>query len=101
MASSSASHRRNDEHGAFSGIEPRGITRKLDETNCSASALQFPYGAWNTYILLIRKRKNWAIHFPSAHIAIFSSGYAESPWCSVELLLMFQSGDKIFPVFKE
>ncbi|GLJ33632.1 hypothetical protein SUGI_0676030 [Cryptomeria japonica] len=33
MASSSASRRRNDEHDAFSGIEPRGISRKLDESS--------------------------------------------------------------------
>ncbi|GLJ52807.1 hypothetical protein SUGI_1124920 [Cryptomeria japonica] len=33
------------------------------------------------------------------HIAIFSEGYAESPWCLEELSLMLKSGTKIIPIF--
>ncbi|XP_059064185.1 disease resistance protein Roq1-like [Cryptomeria japonica] len=40
-----------------------------------------------------------AIHSAAVHIAIFSKGYAESPWCLTELVLMLQSKAKIIPVF--
>lgn len=40
-----------------------------------------------------------AIRTASVHIAIFSPGYAQSNWCLDELLLMFESGSTILPVF--
>ncbi|XP_057846636.1 disease resistance protein Roq1 isoform X2 [Cryptomeria japonica] len=40
-----------------------------------------------------------AICSASVHVAIFSKGYAESPWCLAELVLMLHSHAKIIPVF--
>jgi secreted Zn-dependent insulinase-like peptidase len=40
-----------------------------------------------------------AIRGASVHIAIFSPGYAQSPWCLQELVLMKNSGRTILPVF--
>eukprot|EP00253_Pinus_taeda_P007627 PITA_07627 len=40
-----------------------------------------------------------AIRTASVHIAIFSPRYADSNWCLDELLLMFESGSTIIPVF--
>jgi hypothetical protein len=40
-----------------------------------------------------------AIQTASVHVAVFSSTYAESPWCLKELLLMLKSGAPIIPVF--
>ncbi|GLJ34639.1 hypothetical protein SUGI_0696680 [Cryptomeria japonica] len=42
-----------------------------------------------------------AIRSAAIHIAIFSKGYAESPWCLAELVLMLHSPAKIIPVFYE
>ncbi|GLJ15338.1 hypothetical protein SUGI_0251540 [Cryptomeria japonica] len=33
------------------------------------------------------------------HIAIFSKGYAESPWCLAELSFMLKSGATIIPIY--
>lgn len=33
------------------------------------------------------------------HIAIFSKGYADSPWCLAELTFMLNTGAKIIPIF--
>ncbi|XP_057859041.1 probable 2' cyclic ADP-D-ribose synthase BdTIR [Cryptomeria japonica] len=35
----------------------------------------------------------------SLHVAIFSPGYAQSPWCLAELSFMLKSGKPIIPVF--
>eukprot|EP01018_Ginkgo_biloba_P032065 Gb_09090 [translate_table: standard] len=40
-----------------------------------------------------------AIRTASVHIAIFSKGYAESPWCLNELSSMLKTREKIIPVF--
>lgn len=40
-----------------------------------------------------------AIKGTHVHIAIFSTGYAQSEWCMDELLLMIESGSIIVPVF--
>nr|ABR17826.1 unknown [Picea sitchensis] len=40
-----------------------------------------------------------AVGTASVHVAVFSSRYAESRWCLVELLLMLKSGKTIIPVF--
>eukprot|EP00253_Pinus_taeda_P011327 PITA_11327 len=40
-----------------------------------------------------------AIRYASVHVAIFSSGYAESTWCLRELVLMLQSNSPVVPVF--
>eukprot|EP00253_Pinus_taeda_P028447 PITA_28447 len=40
-----------------------------------------------------------AIRYASVHVAIFSSGYAESTWCLRELDLMLQSNSPVIPVF--
>jgi hypothetical protein len=40
-----------------------------------------------------------AIESASVHVAIFSSGYAESTWCLKELVLMLESNSPIIPVF--
>lgn len=40
-----------------------------------------------------------AIGSASVHVAIFSSGYAESTWCLKELVLMLESNSPIIPVF--
>ncbi|XP_057846603.2 disease resistance protein RPV1-like [Cryptomeria japonica] len=40
-----------------------------------------------------------AINSASVQIAIFSKGYAESPWCLAELVLMLHTKAKIIPVF--
>eukprot|EP00253_Pinus_taeda_P003101 PITA_03101 len=40
-----------------------------------------------------------AIGSASVHVAVFSSGYAESTWCLKELVLMLESNSPIVPVF--
>jgi len=40
-----------------------------------------------------------AIRSASFHVAIFSSGYAESTWCLNELVQMFESNSPIIPLF--
>ncbi|GLJ08581.1 hypothetical protein SUGI_0091720, partial [Cryptomeria japonica] len=40
-----------------------------------------------------------AIHSAKVNVAIFSKGYADSPWCLTELLLMLERQAKIIPVF--
>ncbi|GLJ06501.1 hypothetical protein SUGI_0040490 [Cryptomeria japonica] len=42
---------------------------------------------------------NTAIRFSFVHVAIFSKGYADSPWCLTELVLILESQAKIIPVF--
>jgi len=40
-----------------------------------------------------------AIATASVHVAIFSPHYAQLVWCLNELLLMFESGAPIIPLF--
>ncbi|XP_059065187.1 disease resistance protein Roq1 isoform X2 [Cryptomeria japonica] len=127
MESPSLAHRRNEEHYAFSGIEPPGKRRKVDESSRlfdvfinhrgpdvkETVALQLYNSVKqlgiHAFLDLEEKKpgdsfpstiKN-AIHSASAHIAIFSKGYADSPWCLAELDLMLQTKAKIFTVFYE
>ncbi|KAH9288603.1 hypothetical protein KI387_032720, partial [Taxus chinensis] len=131
MASSSSSHQQNEEphndqeHHAFSGIEPPGIRRKVDESrrlydvfinhrgpdvkDTLATQLYISLQELGIRVFLDSKEKELGDSFPSTietairsaavHIAIFSKKYAESPWCLAELVLMLQSKAKIVPVF--
>ncbi|KAH9289112.1 hypothetical protein KI387_033229, partial [Taxus chinensis] len=127
MASSSTSTQTNEERHAFSGIQPPGIRRKVDESSKlfdvfinhrgpdvkETLALQF-YNSLKDKGLqafLDSEEKRVGDSFPStiytaissacAHIAIFSKRYAESPWCLEELRRMIESEAKIYPVFYE
>ncbi|KAH9288602.1 hypothetical protein KI387_032719, partial [Taxus chinensis] len=131
MASSSSSHQQNEEphndqeHHAFSGIEPPGKRRKVDESrrlydvfinhrgpdvkDTLATQLYISLQELGIRAFLDSKEKELgdsfsstietAIRSAAVHIAIFSKNYAESPWCLVELVLMLQSKAKIVPVF--
>jgi hypothetical protein len=113
------------EHGAFSGIQPHDTRRRLDESSRlfevfinhrgpdvkQTIALQLYHSLTDLGIhaFLDSEEKELgdsfpstienAIHSASAHIAICSEGYAKSPWCLAELVLMVQSRAKIIPVF--
>ncbi|KAH9288845.1 hypothetical protein KI387_032962, partial [Taxus chinensis] len=121
MASSSSSQ----EHQAFSGIEPPGIRRKVDESSrlfdvfinhrgpdvkdTLATQLYNSLQQFGIRAFLDSKEKELgdsifstietAIGSAAVHIAIFSKNYAQSPWCLAELVLMLQSRAKIIPVF--
>ncbi|KAH9288600.1 hypothetical protein KI387_032717 [Taxus chinensis] len=131
LASSSSSHQQNEEphndqeHHAFSGIEPPGIRRKVDESrrlydvfinhrgpdvkDTLATQLYNSLRELGISAFLDSKEKELGDSLPSTietairsaavHIAIFSKKYAESPWCLAELVLMLQSKAKIVPVF--
>ncbi|KAH9288926.1 hypothetical protein KI387_033043 [Taxus chinensis] len=125
MASSSSSHLQNEEHQAFSGIEPPGIRRNVDETSrlydvfinhrgpdvkqTLATQLYNSLRELGILVFLDSEEMELGDSFPSTietairsaavHIAIFSKKYAESPWCLAELVLMLQSQAKIIPVF--
>ncbi|XP_059064371.1 disease resistance protein Roq1-like [Cryptomeria japonica] len=120
MSSSSSSH-----HHAFSGIEPPGIRSKVSEStkiydvfinhrgpdvkDALARQLYDSLEELGIRSFLDKEEIEIGHSFPSTietairsaavHIAIFSKGYAESPWCLAELVLMQQSQAKIIPVF--
>ncbi|XP_057871792.2 disease resistance protein Roq1-like [Cryptomeria japonica] len=124
MASSS-SHQHDVEHRAFSGIEPDTKRRKVSESSRlfdvfinhrgpdAKETLAVPlYSSLQELRLqafLDREEMELGDYFPSTietairsasvHIAIFSERYAESAWCLTELILMLESGAKIFPIF--
>ena len=113
------------QHDAFSGIEPHGTRRRVDESSRlfevfinhrgpdvkQTLALQLYNSLTDLGVnaFLDLEEKELGDSFPStienailsasAHIAIFSEGYAESPWCLAELVLMLQSSAKIIPLF--
>ncbi|KAH9288834.1 hypothetical protein KI387_032951 [Taxus chinensis] len=125
MASSSSSRQQNEEHPAFSGIEPPGKRRKVSESSrlfdvfinhrgpdvkdTLATQLYNSLQVLGIRAFLDLKEKELGDSFPSTietairsaavHIAIFSKKYAESPWCLAELVLMLHSQAKIIPVF--
>ncbi|GLJ58482.1 hypothetical protein SUGI_1453070 [Cryptomeria japonica] len=125
MASSSSSHQQNPELKAFSGIKPAGIRRKISESSrlfdvfinhrgpdvkqTLATQLYNSLEQLGIRTFLDSKEKELGNSFPSTietairsakvHIAIFSKGYAESPWCLDELLLMLETKAKIIPIF--
>ncbi|GLJ58078.1 hypothetical protein SUGI_1414870 [Cryptomeria japonica] len=125
MASSSSSHQQNLELKAFSGIKPAGIRRKVSESSrlfdvfinhrgpdvkqTLATHLYNSLEQLGIRTFLDSKEKELGNSFPSTiettihsakvHIAIFSKGYAESPWCLDELLLMLETKAKIIPIF--
>ncbi|GLJ34569.1 hypothetical protein SUGI_0695320 [Cryptomeria japonica] len=126
MASSaSSSHSQKSIDRGFSGIEPPGMRRKVSESTTlydvfinhrgpdSKQTLALPlYQSLEELgirAFLDKEEMELGQSFPSAiqtainsalvHIAIFSKGYAESPWCLAELLLMQQTEAKITPVF--
>ncbi|XP_057846044.2 disease resistance protein Roq1-like [Cryptomeria japonica] len=122
---SSSSCPRNEKHDAFSGIDPCAKRRNVDESSrlfdvfinhrgpdvkqTVALQLYKCLTGLGIHTFLDSEEKELgdsfpstikcAIHSASAHIAIFSNGYAESPWCLAELLLMLETTAKIFPVF--
>ncbi|KAH9289818.1 hypothetical protein KI387_033935 [Taxus chinensis] len=65
--------------------------------------------AFNLRVFLDQKELRTGDFLPAAiqhalatskiHVAIFSSRYAESPWCLAELSFMLKTGAKIIPVF--
>ncbi|XP_059064192.1 disease resistance protein Roq1-like [Cryptomeria japonica] len=127
MASFSSSHKQGEDRPVFSGIEPPNKRRKVSESSRlydvfinhrgpdvkNTLALQLYNFLQNLEIqaFLDSEEKELGVSFPSTietairsaavHIAIFSKGYAESPWCLAELVLMLQSSAKIIPVFND
>ncbi|GLJ33646.1 hypothetical protein SUGI_0676470 [Cryptomeria japonica] len=125
VASSSLSHKPAEDCTAFSGIEPPHERRNVSESSRlddvfinhrgpdvkNTLALQLYNSLQNLKIraFLDSEEKELGDPFPSTierainsaavHIAIFSKGYAESPWCLAELALMLRSKVKIIPVF--
>ncbi|GLJ33402.1 hypothetical protein SUGI_0671950 [Cryptomeria japonica] len=121
MASTSSS----DQHNAFSGIEPPNKRRKVEESfrlfdvfinhrgpdvkQTLANQLYSSLEQLGIRAFLDSEEKELgtsfpstietAIHSASVHLAIFSKGYAHSPWCLTELVLMLQSRAKIIPLF--
>ncbi|GLJ33645.1 hypothetical protein SUGI_0676460 [Cryptomeria japonica] len=122
---SSSSHKASEDHRVFSGIEPHGMRRKISESsrlfdvfinhrgpdvkNTLALQLYKSLEKLRIRAFLDSEEKELGDSFPSTiqkairsaavHIAIFSKGYAESPWCLAELVLMLQTKAKIIPVF--
>ncbi|GLJ57081.1 hypothetical protein SUGI_1293520 [Cryptomeria japonica] len=125
MASSSSSHQQNRESKVFSGIEPDGKRRKVEESatlfdvfinhrgtdvkQTLATQLYNSLDQLGIWAFLDSEEKDLGSSFPSmietairsakVHVAIFSPRYAESAWCLAELVLMLQSTAKIIPVF--
>ncbi|XP_057817417.2 disease resistance protein Roq1 [Cryptomeria japonica] len=120
MSSSSSSHKQNQEFNAFSGkirmvcessrlfdvfINHRGP----DVKQTLALQLYNSLEQLGIRTFLDSQEKQLGDSFPSTietairsasvHVAIFSKGYADSPWCLAELLLMLESEAKIIPVF--
>ncbi|GLJ33639.1 hypothetical protein SUGI_0676280 [Cryptomeria japonica] len=125
-ASSSSSHKQDEDFQLFSGIKPpRHKRRKVSESSrlydvfinhrgpdvkeTLALHLYKSLEKLNIRAFLDSKEKVLGDSFPSTietairsaavHIAIFSKGYAESPWCLEELDLMLRSKAKIIPLF--
>ncbi|GLJ33671.1 hypothetical protein SUGI_0676710 [Cryptomeria japonica] len=125
MASSSSSHQQNRESNAFSGIEPACQRRKVSESSSVFDVFINHRGpdVKQTLAMKLYKRLEGlgigafldsekmelgklftstiktAINSAKVHIAIFSEGYAESPWCLAELVLMLETEAEIIPVF--
>ncbi|GLJ06479.1 hypothetical protein SUGI_0040160 [Cryptomeria japonica] len=120
MASSSSSHKQNQEFSAFSAkrrvvYESSSLFdvfinhRGPDVKQTLAIQLYNSLEQLGIRAFLDSQEKQLGDSFPSTietairsalvHVAIFSKGYADSPWCLAELVLILESQAKIIPVF--
>ncbi|XP_059073014.1 disease resistance protein RPV1 [Cryptomeria japonica] len=114
----------SDEENAFQGIAPALLSSKSadypsydvfinhrgpDVKKTLAEAIYRHLSAFNLRVFLDQKELRTGDFLPAAiqhalatckiHIAIFSPGYAESPWCLAELSFMLKTRAEVIPVF--
>ncbi|XP_057827560.2 disease resistance protein RPV1 [Cryptomeria japonica] len=114
----------SDEENVFQGIAPALLSSKSadypsydvfrnhrgpDVKKTLAEAIYRHLSAFNLRVFLDQKELRMGDFLPAAiqhalasckiHIAIFSPGYAESPWCLAELSFMLKTRAKVIPVF--